>query len=75
MGLSALIDAKKTVLGHDGSYPWLEGMNVDDYDGDWVSIGAAVLSPSHGGPSGATVNTPGYEEFTAMWSSVHMNLA
>lgn len=68
IGLSALIDVKKTIPDSDGSYPWLGGVDLSEFDGDWVaaaaSIGATVLSPSHGGPDGATVNTPGYEAFT-----------
>lgn len=39
-------------------------MQLDNFKGDWVaaakSIGASVLSPVHGTPSGDTPNTPGY---------------
>ena len=49
-------------------YPWLGGLDLArDFAGDFVaaaaSIGAVILSPVHGVPSSATVNTPGYVSF------------
>ncbi|KAK9349678.1 PLC-like phosphodiesterase [Lipomyces doorenjongii] len=62
----ALLD-QTTVVPVDGTYPWLGGVDLDDFGGDWVaaaaSIGASILSPVHGFPSNETVNTPGYEPF------------
>ncbi|KAK2737004.1 hypothetical protein FQN55_001336 [Onygenales sp. PD_40] len=66
--ISALLDQGNSKPADDGTYPWLGGVNLDDFDGDWVaaakSIGNSVLSASHGGPKGCTVNTPGYEPWT-----------
>ncbi|THZ23568.1 glycerophosphoryl diester phosphodiesterase [Aureobasidium pullulans] len=51
-------------------YPWLGGIDLDTFSGDWVaaahSIGASILSPNHGtgNASDATVNTPDYVPFT-----------
>lgn len=66
----ALLDDTTVVPDYPGSsapYPWLGGVNLDDFDGDWVagarSINASVVSPVHGVPSNETVNTPGYEAF------------
>ncbi|KAK9348632.1 PLC-like phosphodiesterase [Lipomyces starkeyi] len=62
----ALLD-QTTVVPVDGTYPWLGGVDLGDFGGDWVaaaaSIGASILSPVHGFPSNETVNTPGYEPF------------
>lgn len=67
--LVALLDDTTVVPADDGTYPWLGGIDVEeDFDGDWIkaarSIGAVVLSPVHGVPSGSSVNTPGYVPFT-----------
>ncbi|KAH0613098.1 uncharacterized protein H6S33_009478 [Morchella sextelata] len=65
----ALLD-DTTVIPEDrgvSGYPWLGGINLDGFNGDWVaaakSIGSAVLSPVHGYPSSQTPNTPGYTPF------------
>lgn len=63
----ALLD-DTTILPDDTNvFPWLGGVDLDAFDGDWVaaahSIGAGVVSPVHGVPSNATVNTVGYMEF------------
>lgn len=64
----ALLDDTTVVPDANGTYPWLGGLNLDDYDGDWVAaaaaIGSSVLSPVHGTPSNLTVNSPGYTPFT-----------
>jgi glycerophosphoryl diester phosphodiesterase len=54
----------------NSKYPWLGGIDLDDFSGDWVaaahSIGSSILSPNHGtgNSSDATVNTPLYVPFT-----------
>ncbi|KAK9241863.1 PLC-like phosphodiesterase [Lipomyces tetrasporus] len=62
----ALLD-DTTIVPVNGAYPWLGGLDLADFGGDWVaaaaSIGASILSPVHGTPSNITVNTPGYEPF------------
>ncbi|KAF8253194.1 glycerophosphoryl diester phosphodiesterase [Wilcoxina mikolae CBS 423.85] len=62
----ALLD-DTTIVPENGVYPWLGGLNLDDFGGDFVkaakSIGAVVLSPVHGVPSSSSVNTPGYKPF------------
>lgn len=66
----ALLD-DTTIVPFDrgvGGYPWLGGIDLEeDFRGDWIaaakSIGAYVVSPVHGVPSSATVNTPGYKPF------------
>ncbi|KAL1631532.1 hypothetical protein SLS54_000293 [Diplodia seriata] len=64
----ALLDDTTVVPDANGTYPWLGGLNLDDYDGDWVAaaaaIGSSVVSPVHGFPSNLTVNSPGYTPFT-----------
>ena len=63
----ALLD-DTTVVPENGAYPWLGGVDLAKFNGDWVaaaaSIGSSVLSPVHGVPSNVTVNTPGYKPFT-----------
>ena len=63
----ALLD-DTTVVPENGKYPWLGGVDLATFNGDWVaaakSIGADVLSPVHGTPSNVTINTPGYKPFT-----------
>ncbi|CUS09376.1 unnamed protein product, partial [Tuber aestivum] len=65
--VALLDDTTVTPSGHLG-YAWLGGIDVRDFAGDWVkaahSIGATALSPVHGTPSSASVNTPGYKPFT-----------
>ncbi|KAK9365631.1 PLC-like phosphodiesterase [Lipomyces kononenkoae] len=71
----ALLD-DTTIIQVNGSYPWLGGVDLNVFDGDWVaaaaSIGASILSPVHGIPSNQTINTPGYEPFVTkdiVWRS------
>lgn len=64
----ALVDETTVVPNKEGAYPWLNGIQLDtEFGGDWVaaaaSIGASFVSPVHGAPSSATVNTPGYVPF------------
>lgn len=65
----ALLSVNTLMPAEDGTYPWLGGIDVEkDFYGDWIqaakSLGAVALSPVHGTPSGASVNTPGYVPFT-----------
>lgn len=65
----ALLDDTTVVPNAAGNYPWLDNIALNEtFDDDWVaaahSIGAAIVSPVHGVPSNATVNTPGYVKFT-----------
>jgi glycerophosphoryl diester phosphodiesterase len=59
----ALLDDTTIVPDDTGDFPWLGGVKV--VDDDWITpaadIGASVLSPVHGLPSNASVNTPGYQ--------------
>jgi glycerophosphoryl diester phosphodiesterase len=65
----ALLDPTKAIPVADGTYPWLGGLNLSDFKGDWVaaaaSLNVSAVSPLHGYPVGATQNTPGYTEFTS----------
>lgn len=59
----ALLDLG-TIAKENGVCPWLGGVDLDRFWGDYVqaakSIGAAALSPVHGSPSSSSVSTPGY---------------
>ncbi|KAK9372288.1 PLC-like phosphodiesterase [Lipomyces chichibuensis] len=77
----ALLD-QTTIVPVDGTYPWLGGVDLGEFDGDWVaaaaSIGASILSPVHGFPSNETVNTPGYEPFlteNVVWRSHRLGMS
>jgi glycerophosphoryl diester phosphodiesterase len=63
----ALLDDTTIVPDDEGAYPWLGGVDLEEFDRDFVkaakSIGAVVLSPVHGVPSSSSVNTPGYKPF------------
>ena len=61
----ALLDDTTVVPDASGAFPWLGGVKVvnDDWVSAAASIGAEILSPVHGLPSNATVNTPGYKPF------------
>lgn len=67
--LVALADAT-TITPDDGrgvsGYPWLGGLNLDDFGGDWIkaakSFGASIISPDFAA-TGATVNSPDYTPF------------
>lgn len=55
-------------VGQPGASPWLGGLDIDDFGGDLVaavtSFGADALSPVHGDPQAAGVETPGYRPYT-----------
>lgn len=70
--LVALVDHTTVVPDETGAYPWLGGVSIDDFGGDWVaasaSIGAKVLSPEHGYSAGnpvekVSVNSKNYTAF------------
>ncbi|MBF6330419.1 glycerophosphodiester phosphodiesterase family protein [Nocardia transvalensis] len=58
--------------GEPGPSPWLGGIDIDDFPGTLqekyvaaaASFGADAVSPVHGDPQNATVDTPGYRPFT-----------
>ncbi|MFJ8884579.1 glycerophosphodiester phosphodiesterase family protein [Streptomyces sp. NPDC102402] len=63
--LVALTNYDFLQVGKDGASPWLGGIDVDDYDGDFVRAAAAVpgvtaLSPNYGFPQNGTVADPGF---------------
>ncbi|KAG0639583.1 PLC-like phosphodiesterase [Tuber brumale] len=65
----ALLDDTTVVPSGNLGFTWLGGIDLQkDFAGDWVkaahSINATALSPVHGTPSSASVNTPGYTPFT-----------
>ncbi|PWW78962.1 hypothetical protein C7212DRAFT_350211 [Tuber magnatum] len=65
----ALLDDTTVVPSGNLGFTWLGGIDLQkDFAGDWVkaahSIDVTVLSPVHGTPSSASVNTPGYKPFT-----------
>jgi len=57
--------APDTITPVNDEYPWLGGIDLAEFNNDWVaaaaSIGAEILSPAHGSPWTKTVNTIGYE--------------
>ncbi|MEV3930458.1 glycerophosphodiester phosphodiesterase family protein [Streptomyces sp. NPDC049944] len=61
--LVALTNYDFLQVGKDGASPWLGGIDVDDYDGDFVRAADAVpgvtaLSPNYGFPQNGTVVDP-----------------
>ncbi|RPB05075.1 glycerophosphoryl diester phosphodiesterase [Choiromyces venosus 120613-1] len=65
----ALLDDTTVVPSGNLGFTWLGGIDLQkEFAGDWVkaahSINVTVLSPVHGTPSSASVNTPGYKPFT-----------
>lgn len=62
----ALVELE-TLTPVNGEYPWLGGLNLADFNNDWIaaaaSIGAEIVSPGHGFPWTDTIHTPGYEPF------------
>ncbi|KAJ9305553.1 hypothetical protein DTO217A2_4952 [Paecilomyces variotii] len=63
MVIVALVEPEG-IIPIDGGYPWLGGIDLADFQGDWIaaaaSIGAEIVGPAHGDPWTASVNTPGY---------------
>ena len=51
-----------------GEYEWLGGLNLNDFDGDWVAAakatGGDIVGPVHGFPPDAPCDAPGYIPFT-----------
>ncbi|MFD1536968.1 glycerophosphodiester phosphodiesterase family protein [Nonomuraea guangzhouensis] len=65
-------------VGKPGASPWLGGIDVDDYEGDFVKAAAAVpgvtaLSPSYGFPQSGKVGDAGFRFYPdqAMVSQAH----
>lgn len=54
--------------GQPGASPWLDGIDIDDFDGSLVdaaaSFGADAISPVHGDPQNGAVTDPGYVPYT-----------
>jgi glycerophosphoryl diester phosphodiesterase len=55
-------------VGQPGASPWLGGIDIDDFGGNFVaaahSFGADAVSPVHGDPQNGSVTQPGYTPFT-----------
>ncbi|NHM33571.1 glycerophosphodiester phosphodiesterase family protein [Neobacillus terrae] len=53
--------------GKPGASPWLGGIDIDDFGGDFVaaahSLGASAISPVHGDPQGGKVTDPNYKPY------------
>ncbi|GGQ35726.1 glycerophosphoryl diester phosphodiesterase [Actinomadura coerulea] len=63
--LVALTNYDFLQVGRPGASPWLGGLDVDDYGGDFVRAAAAVqgvaaLSPNYGFPQNGKVGDPGF---------------
>ncbi|MFI6061940.1 glycerophosphodiester phosphodiesterase family protein [Streptomyces sp. NPDC051286] len=63
--LVALTNYDFLQVGKPGASPWLGGIDVDDYDGDFVKAASAVpgvtaLSPNYGFPQNGTVADPSF---------------
>ncbi|MEU8118311.1 glycerophosphodiester phosphodiesterase family protein [Spirillospora sp. NPDC049024] len=76
--LVALTNYDFLQVGRPGASPWLGGLDVDDYDGDFVKAAAAVkgvtaLSPNYGFPQNGKVGEPGFRFYPdrAMVSQAH----
>ena len=76
--LVALTNYDFLQVGKPGASPWLGGIDVDDYEGDFVKAAAAVpgvtaLSPNYGFPQSGKVGDAGFRFFPdqAMVSQAH----
>jgi glycerophosphoryl diester phosphodiesterase len=75
--LVALVVPDFLQVGQPGTSPWLGGIDIDDFDGDWIraarSFGASAVSPVHGNPQDGKVTDPNYVPFTtrAVVSEAH----
>ena len=65
-------------MGQPGASPWLGGIDVDNYGGDFVKAAAAIpgvtaLSPIYGFPQGGKVGDPGFRFYSdqVMVSEAH----
>ena len=66
--LVALTNIDFLEVGRPGASPWLGGLDVDDFGGDFVAAadaipGVEVLSPVHGTPQGGRMGQAGYRLF------------
>lgn len=75
--LNALTSSHYLERGLPGASPWLAGMDIDDYDGNFVAaaaeIGVDAVSPAHGEPVRVGVDDPHYRPFVtqAMVDDAH----
>ncbi|MFI0406795.1 glycerophosphodiester phosphodiesterase family protein [Actinomadura sp. 3N508] len=76
--LVALTNYDFLQIGRPGASPWLGGLDVDDYDGDFVKAAAAIrgvtaLSPNYGFPQNGKIGDPGFRFYPdrAMISAAH----
>ncbi|MFD1536976.1 glycerophosphodiester phosphodiesterase family protein [Nonomuraea guangzhouensis] len=76
--LVALTNYDFLQVGKPGASPWLGGIDVDDYEGDFVKAAAAVpgvtaLSPNYGFPQSGKVGDAGFRFYPdqAMVSQAH----
>ncbi|MEU4232576.1 glycerophosphodiester phosphodiesterase family protein [Nonomuraea sp. NPDC026600] len=76
--LVALTNYDFLQIGKPGASPWLGGIDVDDYEGDFVKAAAAIpgvtaLSPNYGFPQSGKVGDPGFRFYPdqAMVSEAH----
>ncbi|WUH99558.1 glycerophosphodiester phosphodiesterase family protein [Spirillospora sp. NBC_00431] len=76
--LVALTNYDFLQVGRPGASPWLGGLDVDDYEGDFVKAAAAIrgvkaLSPNYGFPQSGKVGDPGFRFYPdrAMISRAH----
>lgn len=76
--LVALTNYDFLQIGKPGASPWLGGIDVDNYEGDFVKAAAAIpgvtaLSPNYGFPQSGKVGDPGFRFYPdqAMVSEAH----
>ncbi|MET9022696.1 glycerophosphodiester phosphodiesterase family protein [Actinopolymorpha sp. NPDC004070] len=76
--LVALTNYDFLQVGQPGASPWLGGIDVDDYDGDFVKAADAVpgvtaLSPVYGFPQNGTISDPAFRFYVSddMVSEAH----
>lgn len=76
--LVALTNFDFLQVGQPGASPWLGGIDVDDYGGDFVSAAATIpgvtaLSPNYGFPQNGTVGDPNFRFYAdrAMVTAAH----
>jgi glycerophosphoryl diester phosphodiesterase len=59
-----LIGTTQVKKANVGFHLWLVGLNLDDFDGNWVAAAHALscvgVVPAHGSPSTKTPNSPTY---------------
>src|SRR5215470_9249221 len=67
--LVALTNYDFLQVGQPGSSPWLGGIDVDDYDGDFVKAAATIpgvttLSPNYGFPQNGKIGDPDFRFYS-----------